>query len=324
MFCGSGRLSPSRFGAAWKRQQLLTEKATIVVLSLVVCETLAVNGSTYIFGSFLDALFEKDGVKSYHQFYSTFLLQTYGFSYASLLLYPIAGWLGDSKVGRHKMAVISLLILFVSLVLVAFYFSFYQYRVSEESKMAMTVIFYFAICLGAAGFSSNIIPFGADQLLYGPAEQVTSYFNWLYWARQVGRLMLTISFVNGSTDERALIASFVASLLTAVALILNMSFKKCLFIENERRNPLKQIFDVLRFAAVAKRPERVSAFGFDGRSSPSRVDLAKSKHGGHFESNVVDDVKTFLSLLPLLLLFGVPYFFLLGVSSHKLKQPLCE
>lgn len=318
MLCGTSRLSLSRFRTAWKRQQLVTERGAVIVLSLVLCESLASIASTnYITGSFVNSLYMKEGKGGYFQTYGVALLRTYGFSYTTLLLFPFTGWLGDAKVGRHKMAVASLLILFICIVLAAFYFSFYQYlpTAGVECKLSLTFIFYFVICVGSAGFSSNIIPFGADQLLYGPAEQITSYFNWYFWTRQLGMVMLTISLGNDTADLQALIATCIASISMAAALIINMKFNKWLFIENERRNPLKEVFNVLRFVMTVKRPKRISAFGYDGRNAPSRIDLAKSKHGGKFESQTVDDVKTFLSLLPLLAMFGISIFFYLGVST---------
>lgn len=316
--CCSNRPSGTLFREAWRRQQLASEKGAIIVLLLVVCESLASFASTkFIFGSFLDAWYQEKRPEGYFQTYGSALLRTHGFPYVALILFPIAGWLGDAKVGRYKMVVANLLIQFATFTIAAFYFSFYQLlpQIGGSYKMFITIVFYVLICAGAAGVSANIIPFGADQLLYGPAEQVTSYFNWYTWTREVGRLLIAISFWIHAAEVRAFVATFAASVVAAVAVVVSTRFKQWLFVENERRNPLKDIFDVLRFAVAAKRPELVSAFGYDGRNAPSRVDLAKSKHGGRFDSHTVEDVKTFLSLLPLLVTLGIALSFVLGVSQ---------
>ena len=317
MFCCSKRSSAALFSEAWKRQQLASEKGVIIVLSLVMCVSLATFASTdFIFGSFMSDLYEENVSARYFQIYGSTILRTYGFSYVALILYPIAGWLGDAKVGRYKMVVVSVAMLFLTFVIAAFYFSFYQRlpQMGVQYRLLLTLVLYVFISVSAAGFSANIIPFGADQLLYGPAEQVTSYFNWYMWTREVGRLFIAVSFWIHTVEVRALVATFVASILMAVAVVVSTRLKNWLFVENERRNPLKDIFDVIRFAVAAKRPERISAFGYDGRNAPSRIDLAKSKHGGIYESQTVEDVKSFLSLLPLLVMSGLAFSFVQGVS----------
>ena len=54
---------------------------------------------------------------------------------------------------------------------------------------------------------------------------------------------------------------------------------------------------MLRYASTAKRPLERSAFSFDGRPMPSRIDLAKQTHHGIFSDEKVEDVKTFLRIL---------------------------
>ena len=54
-------------------------------------------------------------------------------------------------------------------------------------------------------------------------------------------------------------------------------------------------------ALVIKRPVHRSAFSFSGARPPSRLNLTKKVHGGEFTSEEVEDVKTFLRLLVVLL-----------------------
>ena len=62
---------------------------------------------------------------------------------------------------------------------------------------------------------------------------------------------------------------------------------------------------MLKYSWNHKVPEHRSAFTYWEEDSPRRIDLAKSKYGGPFTNEEVEDTKTFLHILPLLLcLFG--------------------
>ena len=65
---------------------------------------------------------------------------------------------------------------------------------------------------------------------------------------------------------------------------------------------------MLKFAAKHKAPVNRSALTYWEEDIPSRVDLGKSKYGGPFTTEQVEDVKTFLKLLVVsVLLFSLCY-----------------
>ena len=66
-------------------------------------------------------------------------------------------------------------------------------------------------------------------------------------------------------------------------------------------NPIKLIFKVLNYARKTKYPENRSALTYYLDEAPSRLDIGKEKYGGPFEEEQVEDVKTVLRFLPLLL-----------------------
>ncbi len=61
------------------------------------------------------------------------------------------------------------------------------------------------------------------------------------------------------------------------------------------------MYRVLKFAAKHKAPLNRSALTYWEEDVPSRMDLGKSKYGGPFTTEQVEDVKTILRLLPLCL-----------------------
>ena len=99
----------------------------------------------------------------------------------------------------------------------------------------------------------------------------------------------------------------------SVVLIFTFIFiPKWLIIEPKSPQSLKTIYQVLKFAAKHKAPLNRSAFTYWEEDIPSRIDLGKSKYGGPFTTEQVEDVKTVLRLLvissPLFLVFILSSF----------------
>ena len=93
--------------------------------------------------------------------------------------------------------------------------------------------------------------------------------------------------------------------LTTVVLVIYCVSKKHFYIQRAGLNPFKNIYRVLKYAWNHKVPERRSAFTYWEEDIPPRIDLGKDKYGGPFTTEEVEDTKTFLRILPLLLcLFG--------------------
>ena len=81
--------------------------------------------------------------------------------------------------------------------------------------------------------------------------------------------------------------------------------RKYFYIQKAGLNPFKNIFKVLKYSWKHKVPEHRSAFTYWEEDIPRRIDLGKNKYGGPFTNEEVEDTKTFLRILPLLLcLFG--------------------
>ena len=89
----------------------------------------------------------------------------------------------------------------------------------------------------------------------------------------------------------------------------------------ENLNPYRLIYDVLKFALRHKTPIDRSSLTYWEDEIPSRINLGKSKYGGPFTTEEVEDVKTFLRLIKVLLsLFGI--FFTINSLELNLQQIL--
>ena len=101
------------------------------------------------------------------------------------------------------------------------------------------------------------------------------------------------------------INSSLALILVLFNLCFALYYQKFLHIEEIKRNPLKIVMQVLKYSYRHKQPEHRSAFCYCESKLPSRIDLGKSKYGGPFTYEQVEDVKTmFMLLLLILSLFG--------------------
>ncbi len=106
-----------------------------------------------------------------------------------------------------------------------------------------------------------------------------------------------------------------------VLVISDISFNHLLIKEPVTYNPLKLIFQVLRYAAKNKYPRLRSAFTYWEDKPYSRIDLGKAKYGGPFTTEQVEDVKTFFRILILFFASVILIAFVYGrenVIYHQL------
>ena len=175
---------------------------------------------------------------------------------------------------------------------------------------------------GVGLFEANAIQFGLDQLLEAPTPKLIAFINWYYWTHKVVQLVamyLTVGLHVFDTslkkfpqyEARAirdgLLFTAVAILCLAAvgSLVLFHKSKRHLYILRAGLNPFKNIYKVLKYSWNHKVPEHRSAFTYWEEDIPHRIDLGKNKYGGPFTNEEVEDTKTFLRILPLLLcLFG--------------------
>ena len=71
------------------------------------------------------------------------------------------------------------------------------------------------------------------------------------------------------------------------------------------QNPFKLIYQVSKYALKHKHPQYCSAFTYTDDEIMSRIDYGKSKYGGPFTTEQVEDVKTFYKILPMIVLCGL-------------------
>jgi len=291
------------------RRRIPAGRAAFIILIMIGLEQLAYTSALeFVIYPFLEvADFQRD---------FRYLIRTIGLNLVADLLFPFTGWLADVWVGRYNMMHMSSWVFLVGYSLAAVSISFGD-SYGNWNKYILLPCF-IAINVGSAGFQANAIPFGADQIAYKTSHELSSYFYLYYCMRNLGAAVLFMTLkCHGFADMRqsltyigiGVVASTIIVFLTAV-------FKADFLIDKNTYNPLKKIFKVTYLSVTIRRPVHRSAFSYNTEAHrPSRLDLTKQIHGGKFDEEMVEDVKTFYRLVSIMVTLFLILVTYTGVSS---------
>ena len=254
----------------------------------------------------------------------------HGYAYWIGILTPVllsvpfllfSGWLADRKFGNYKVAKFGLALLFSGTLCFSIYSLFPGFM--AEHQTVATIMFSIVCSFGALGlvcFVPTLFQLGLDQMPDASSSSITSFIAWFVFSFFLGNWISDvlhhyihhISFYNLSKVNSTQIQSLLPPLCISVILISDICFAKNWLIK-EPKSPqsIKTIYRVLMFAAKHKAPLHRSALTYWEEDIPSRLDLGKSKYGGPFTTEQVEDVKTILRLLTIslsILMIGISLF----------------
>ena len=239
------------------------------------------------------------------------------------LALPMAGWLADARIGRYKVISCSIWTMWIATVLATISSVTAQLTgdySSIDTKVQPVLTAFMAI--GFGGYQANIIQFGMDQLHDALSIEIQSFIIWYVWTVLSAGIIVDIISACLSQQYMMIRLIFVSVNLT-LALILLLCHNYRLIKEPvKHNNSFKLIYKVIKYAIKNKYPRQRSAFTFCEDELPSRIDFGKSKYGGPFTTEQVEDVKTFLRVLPVAVVGGA----LVGgiVASNYLRNKLSE
>ena len=271
-----------------------------------------------------------------HYTKSDFKLESYLGIGLLFLSYPLLGYIADVCLTRYRTIKCSLIFLIVGcttllllsiikMIVILFEIFPSKQSLNEYSNMITVVAISIAGILATTGvglFEANAIQFGLDQLLEAPTPKLIAFIHWYYWTQNAVQLTVIYLMAGFPPIEKAtkplsgfeaqfirthiLITIAVIPGLAAISsLVLLHKSKRHLYILRAGLNPFKNIYKVLKYSWNHKVPQHRSAFTYWEEDIPRRIDLGKNKYGGPFTNEEVEDTKTFLRILPLLLcLFG--------------------
>ena len=251
-----------------------------------------------------------------HQNY--FFLGGYIFLGITLMLYPFGGLMADVCWGRYKVIISSILTISFGAFIMCSAVVMFASKKLRNAATVLSVFGYTISLLGFSGFRSNSVQFSLDQLLDAPSEKISLFLHWFVWTEHVGKMAIStvlslIAFPVCALSTSKFV-SFIACcvfFVTIIVCVLFMYLTHNLYHhEGTSSNPYKNVWKVLKFAAKHGQPLGLrSSFTYADDEKPSRLDLAKRIYGGPFETEVVEDVKTILRIV-VMLLATTPVFLL--------------
>ena len=207
----------------------------------------------------------------------------------------LAGYFGDFVVSRYKVVLIGSYVAFILLILFIIIF------------MLLSSCTYLLVVLYALSFITvtivrvNLLPFNIDQLIGSSSDELTAVLHW----HNIGPLVV-ISMLIFNIKRLPLLLSLASNVCVAAVLVSHSLFNGYLDTTPvNTANPVKLIVRVLCYARKHKYPENRSALTYWEEEAPSRLDLGKDKYGGPFTEEEVEDVKTVLRLIPLVVVCTV-------------------
>ena len=274
-------------------------KAAALVLLWTLCGCTATFSIGLLVYSFYGVKYSNNGYTNVLRIVVPFI--------AAIPALPISGWLADSRFGNFKVFRAGCTLLFLGSVLSCVSILVVVNLSSQASFITSTVIgtvsqlFSFS---GGSAFLVTVFQLGLDQMPDASSTGITSFILWFgtiyllgFW---IAASMLYI--LRLCTDYSLQTLSLLPVLCMCVLLSsLYLFGDKWLIIEPNSPQSLKSIYRIVKFAVNHKAPLNRSALTYWEENIPSRLDLGKSKYGGPFTTEQVEDVKSFFRLLLLFL-----------------------
>ena len=207
---------------------------------------------------------------------------------------PIA-LVADIYLGRYKVIQYSMRLLWIAVIASNTIIALQYYAVKNAVTSSILIVFTTVGVAGSAGIIVNSLQFGIDQLTDALSSEITSYISWCTWNFMLG-CTTGVIFTNCLTRYISL-SYFVLPLSCTLSILSDCCFSHWVVKEPVTINPLKLIYQVLKYAVKNKYPRLRSAFTYWEDKPYSRIDLGKNKYGGPFTIEQVEDVKTFFRIL---------------------------
>ena len=252
-----------------------------------------------------------------------------------LFLAPFTSFIADVKFGRFKTLIYSTYVIIISnsifILSVCGYFAVHNFNYLHDIVVTLIGTGSLASLFGMVFFMCNIIQFGTDQLRDAPTRHSVLFLYAIYWCDSISNLLNLFAIPGNNThfhkyQNYIYVDKLKTSLLVTacgcfVALSILVVFivhkkKHWLLTEHLGGNPYLLTWRVVKFAAQHNKPIRRSAFTYCESDYPSRLDFGKKRYGGLFTTEQVEDVKTLLNILKVLLCLG-PVFFLEQCTIHR-------
>ena len=226
----------------------------------------------------------------------------YILTFLSFTFAPLIGWLADTIFGRYKVMKFGSIVSFLASIL--YYFAMLTGGGDSTLSNVLLLVAFVTVGFGFTCYSAAMLPFITDQIIGATSDELSAVVQWYYWVQNLvgGLSTFIIYFYRISNMESILVSStLIFAVPLAVIIISDCLCQQWLDRTHKVTNPIKLIIQVLNYTRKHSYPERRSAFTYIDEEQPTRMDYGKEKFGGPFTEEEVEDVKTVLCLLPLVM-----------------------
>ena len=210
---------------------------------------------------------------------------------------PWIGWLADVRSGRYEVFKFGSIASFLASIL--YYFAMFA---GESASTLSTVLYSIAFVIVSFQFISYaaaMLPFLTDQIIGATSDELSTVVRWYIWVQYLG--LCLSDFVARVSTSGNFENACVFAIPLAVIIISDCLCQQWLDRTHKVTNPIKLIIQVLNYTRKHSYPERRSAFTYIDEEQPTRMDYGKEKFGGPFTEEEVEDVKTVLRLLSMVI-----------------------
>ena len=219
----------------------------------------------------------------------------------------VSGWLADIRLGRSNVVQTGLVLTWIGMLL-----KITGHTLTESNDSPyITILSFTGVCIaniGTAAFLINALQFGLEQMPDASSDGITAFISWFIVAtlggiasNQILPKLLKCLHVYIVTNIKWLaVTNEIFFPLVSIAICSKFLFSHWFIDHRHNHNLFKTVYRVLKFAKQHKYPVNRSAFTYWEEEIPSRIDLGKTKYGGPFTTEEVEDVKTFFRILTLL------------------------
>ena len=205
------------------------------------------------------------------------------------------GWLADAYIGRYNAIFGSSLVYIVgTLLMLPVSTSDVQYN--KASRLVYFAIALVTIAFGTGGIKANVSPFGADQVKQDGPRAIQTFFNWFYFFINIGSLVAFTVIV----WVQQVYSLFYGYIITAVSILFTV-----IIFTSARNKYLNKPPGGSQLTETAKIIYEAAVKNSCTPNVPTWLDKAKRRFGGKFTEAQVEDVKAFLRVFPVFLLFIV-------------------
>lgn len=252
-------------------------------------------------------------------------------------LVPISGGLSDAKIGRKQTIYFALWMGWAGTLLQTLSECFqYHYCgvIDVIGRFGLSSLALVFLTLSFTMFLATSLSYGMDLLMDSSSTKYSSFIYWYSWMFFLGgKAFSVVEYLPGKQNvEGKLALSFSAFFFFSVSLLFYfiISWQLQENLNTQRFNPYMKIFRIFKYSLVDHKREESqhhqlprstyrSAYTYWEDASISKLDIAKSKYGGPYSQEEVENVKTFFRIL-LVLLAVVPFVISTTPVNHRISK----